>query len=67
MTIDRRNYNCRTLKYKDALNELKRCSWSQFDGNLVDKFEIIINDLNIPSPNIWAENEIIMNDIFSLV
>lgn len=67
MTIDRRNYNCRTLKYKDALNELKRCSWSQFDGDLVDKFEIIINDLNIPSPNIWAENEIIMNDIFSLV
>ncbi|MBH0231405.1 HD-GYP domain-containing protein [Halobacillus yeomjeoni] len=64
MTIDRRNYNRRTLTYHDAIQELERCSWSQFDGELVDVFINLINHLNLPSPETWAEDEMRMNDIF---
>jgi HD-GYP domain-containing protein (c-di-GMP phosphodiesterase class II) len=65
MTIDRRNYNRHTLTFKEALNELKRCSWTQFDGKLVDQFEILINALNLPSPEIWAEDEQMIKKVFS--
>jgi putative nucleotidyltransferase with HDIG domain len=65
MTIDRRNYNRRTLTYEEALDELKRCSWSQFDGNLVDTFEMLLRDLNLPSSDIWAEDEQMIRDIFA--
>jgi len=65
MTIDRRNYNRQTLSYEEALLELKRCSWSQFDGNLVDKFEILIHNLNLPLADIWAEDDAMINNIFS--
>jgi HD-GYP domain-containing protein (c-di-GMP phosphodiesterase class II) len=66
MTIDRRNYNRKTLTYRDALKELNRCSWTQFDGNLVKKFESIIKELKLPHPDKWAENSEKMKDIFNL-
>ncbi|MBU9713342.1 HD-GYP domain-containing protein [Evansella tamaricis] len=62
MTIDRRNYNRRTLTYDEALNELKACSWSQFDGDLVEKFVWLISDLNLPPSVHWAEDETRINN-----
>ncbi|WP_209123341.1 HD-GYP domain-containing protein [Alkalihalobacillus sp. BA299] len=64
MTIDRRNYNRRTLSFEEALNELKRCSWTQFDGDLVDKFTLLVNDLKLPAPEVWAEDKFLMKEVF---
>ncbi|MDC3418429.1 HD-GYP domain-containing protein [Aquibacillus salsiterrae] len=65
MTIDRRNYNRRTLTYQEAIRELKRCSWTQFDGKLVDLFESLIHDLDLPTPEHWAENMETIEKIFA--
>ncbi|UCZ54258.1 HD domain-containing protein [Bacillus shivajii] len=64
MTIDRRNYNRRTLTYEEAFAELKRCSWTQFDGDLVLKFESMVNDLKLPDIQRWSENSEEMVSIF---
>ncbi|WP_241655833.1 HD-GYP domain-containing protein [Halobacillus litoralis] len=49
MTIDRRNYQKETLSYEDAVKELQRCSWTQFDGNLVNVFIGMIEEgIKIP-------------------
>ncbi|MGO4889934.1 HD-GYP domain-containing protein [Anaerobacillus sp. MEB173] len=65
MTIDRRSYNQSILTYEEALRELKRCSWSQFDGRLVDKFEDLLNILKLPCPETWKENEPMIRSVFS--
>jgi putative nucleotidyltransferase with HDIG domain len=57
MTIDRRNYNRSTLSYPEALDELKRCSWTQFDGDLVQLFEVIVKKWDLSAPEEWAEDE----------
>ncbi|MEC5424822.1 HD domain-containing protein [Virgibacillus sp. C22-A2] len=48
MTIDQRNYKSSTLSYEEAFNELQRCSWTQFDGNLVSIFIDMMNEVTIP-------------------
>lgn len=58
MTIDRRNYNRHTLTFEQALKELKRCSWTQFDGNLVKKFETLIERLDLPLSESWTNDEL---------
>ncbi|KGX88336.1 HD domain-containing phosphohydrolase [Pontibacillus marinus] len=48
MTIDQRNYKKNTLSYDDAFEELHKCSWRQFDGNLVKVFTDMREDIVIP-------------------
>ncbi|WLD94003.1 HD-GYP domain-containing protein [Alkalihalobacillus sp. AL-G] len=48
MTIDRRNYKKTTLTYDEAFSELRRCSWTQFDGNLVNMFIAMMSEAKIP-------------------
>ncbi|MFC4558034.1 HD-GYP domain-containing protein [Virgibacillus kekensis] len=48
MTYDIRNYKSSTMTYYDAFEELRRCSWTQFDGNLVDTFINLLMELEIP-------------------
>ncbi len=67
MTIDRRHYNLQTLTYKEAFIELERCSWSQFDGELVAKFKLLIDDLELPSSEKWAEDEFLMDKLMGHV
>lgn len=67
MTIDRRHYSLQTLTYKEAFIELERCAWSQFDGDLVAKFKLLIDDLALPSSEKWAEDEFLMNKLMGNV
>jgi putative nucleotidyltransferase with HDIG domain len=48
MTSDIRNYALTKMSYDDAFQELKRCSWAQFDGNLVDAFISLLTELELP-------------------
>lgn len=48
MTIDRRNYKKAVLSYSDAFQELRNGSWSQFDGNLVNIFIDMMEEIAIP-------------------
>ncbi|WP_138419631.1 HD-GYP domain-containing protein [Aquibacillus sediminis] len=65
MTIDRRNYNKSLLTYRGAFAELKRCSWPQFDGDLVERFEKLVEKINFPPIEEWAENKEMIEIIFS--
>ncbi|MDQ0254697.1 HD-GYP domain-containing protein (c-di-GMP phosphodiesterase class II) [Evansella vedderi] len=64
MTIDRRNYNKKTLSYDEAFEELRRCSWSQFDGDLVEQFIATVKALSIPHNEKWYEDRDKINEIF---
>jgi HD-GYP domain-containing protein (c-di-GMP phosphodiesterase class II) len=64
MTIDRKIYNRNTLAYEEAFEELSRCKWTQFDGNLVDKFISLIQNIKLPEPSIWYENRANFSLIF---
>lgn len=64
MTIDRRNYNKKTLSYEEAFEELRRCSWSQFDGDLVEQFIATVKALSIPHNEKWYEDRDKINEIF---
>ncbi|GGC95798.1 hypothetical protein GCM10007216_28200 [Thalassobacillus devorans] len=55
MTIDQRNYNKKTLGYEEAFQELQRCAWTQFDGNLVNSFVSMMQDISIPEYMIQKE------------
>ncbi|UOQ46221.1 HD domain-containing protein [Halobacillus salinarum] len=48
MTIDQRNYKKNTLTQEEAFRELKKHSWTQFDGNLVSIFMDIMDEITIP-------------------
>jgi HD-GYP domain-containing protein (c-di-GMP phosphodiesterase class II) len=65
MTIDRRNYNKKTLSYEEAFDELIRCSGTQFDGYLVQSFISMVRDLQLPNDLNWCEDEEMMKGIFS--
>ncbi|WP_237648577.1 HD-GYP domain-containing protein [Sediminibacillus terrae] len=53
MTYDRRDYRKQNMSHQDAFDELRRCSWSQFDGNLVEEFVSMLKELELP-PN-WYD------------
>ncbi|MDQ0158217.1 HD-GYP domain-containing protein [Alkalibacillus salilacus] len=48
MTYDIRNYKLTKMSYHEAFEELKRCSWTQFDGNLVETFIDLLIKLELP-------------------
>ncbi|MFD2045682.1 HD-GYP domain-containing protein [Ornithinibacillus salinisoli] len=51
MTYDMRNYQITKMTYQDAYKELRRCSWREFDGNLVEEFITLLHDIELP--NSW--------------
>jgi len=53
MTVDRRTYKINPLSYEDAFQELERCAWFQFDGDLVNSFISMMDDLVIPDYMIY--------------
>ena len=57
MTVDRRIYRKTPLSYKEALKELKRCAWTQFDGNLVQTFIDMMEEIKIPEYMLPKESE----------
>ncbi|WP_017726196.1 HD-GYP domain-containing protein [Halalkalibacterium ligniniphilum] len=65
MTIDRRNYHVCPITYDEALQELKSCAWTQFDGSLVNEFEQIIDHLRLPLPGKWEEDLEQINALFA--
>lgn len=48
MTYDVRNYKVTKMSYQEAFHELRKCSWTQFDGNLVEEFIFLLTELKIP-------------------
>ncbi|CAG9621311.1 HD-GYP domain-containing protein [Sutcliffiella rhizosphaerae] len=54
MTYDVRNYKVSKMTYKEAFKELRKCSWTQFDGNIVEEFISLLMDLHIPDD--WYYN-----------
>ncbi|MBM7571597.1 HD-GYP domain-containing protein [Aquibacillus albus] len=48
MTYDTRNYKQTTMTYDKAFQELKECSWQQFDGNLVEAFITVLSEIELP-------------------
>lgn len=48
MTYDLRNYNANKMSYQEAIDELRRYSWQQFDGDLVESFVEMIHEINLP-------------------
>ncbi|WP_053218263.1 HD-GYP domain-containing protein [Virgibacillus senegalensis] len=48
MTYDMRNYKKQKMSHQQAFDELRRCSWSQFDGNLVEEFISLLQELELP-------------------
>ncbi|GEL77383.1 HD-GYP domain-containing protein [Tenuibacillus multivorans] len=48
MTYDLRNYKLTKLSYKEAFDELERCSWTDFDGNLVQDFISLLIEIELP-------------------
>ncbi|MRG86790.1 HD-GYP domain-containing protein [Salinibacillus xinjiangensis] len=55
MTIDRRNYDKQTLTFEKAFEELRNCSWGQFDGDLVEAFITVIGKLQLSDPSLWFD------------
>lgn len=54
MTYDVRNYKLTKVPHQEAFEELERCSWKQFDGDLVKTFVEMLIDLEIPDA--WYDN-----------
>lgn len=48
MTYDLRNYQLTKMSYADAFDELRRCAWTQFDGNLVEEFVSLLIEIKLP-------------------
>ncbi|HEX7064103.1 MAG TPA: HD domain-containing phosphohydrolase [Bacillales bacterium] len=48
MTMDSRGYKPDLMDYTEAYEELKRNAWTQFDGELVEKFIDMMGDIKIP-------------------
>jgi putative nucleotidyltransferase with HDIG domain len=65
MTIDRRTYKQKTLTYDEAFEELRRCSWKQFDGDLVEAFISTIKKADLSED--WYRKETVLRRIYSEV
>ncbi|KGX91802.1 HD-GYP domain-containing protein [Pontibacillus marinus] len=48
MTYDRRVYHKNNLSHQEAIHELRRCKWKQYDGDLVETFISLIEKNNLP-------------------
>ncbi|SET24261.1 HDIG domain-containing protein [Oceanobacillus limi] len=51
MTYDMRNYQVTKMSYTDAFEELRSCSWREYDGNIVEEFIALLNEVELP--NSW--------------
>ncbi|WP_078597427.1 HD-GYP domain-containing protein [Evansella clarkii] len=54
MTYDLRNYSKVKKTREEAFTELRECSWSQFDGNLVENFIELLSHIELPEN--WYHN-----------
>jgi putative nucleotidyltransferase with HDIG domain len=61
MTYDVRNYSRAKMSSHDAFQELRRCSWIQFDGNLVE--ELISLLIKIKLPEFWYDDKKFMEKL----
>lgn len=64
MTLEKRTYKQLTMSFDEAYDELRNCSWKQFDGKLVDQFISLMKGLELPNVNLWYNNPEIMKAIF---
>ncbi|WP_164667811.1 HD-GYP domain-containing protein [Virgibacillus doumboii] len=64
MTYDIRNYKLTKMSYHEAFEELRRCSWIQFDGNLVETFIQLLIELEIPDSWYDTYNSTFMEKIY---
>ncbi|MFD1038205.1 HD-GYP domain-containing protein [Virgibacillus byunsanensis] len=48
MTYEIRNYKIRKMSYHEAFEELRRCAWLQFDGNLLEEFIQLLIEIELP-------------------
>ncbi|MDV2582619.1 HD-GYP domain-containing protein [Alkalibacillus haloalkaliphilus] len=48
MTYDLRDYKLTKMSYKEAFDELEKCSWTDFDGNLVQEFISLLIEIELP-------------------
>jgi putative nucleotidyltransferase with HDIG domain len=55
MAIDCRSYKKKAMTYNQAFEELRRCSGSQFDSNLVELFIQALIEVNLPEPEILSD------------
>jgi putative nucleotidyltransferase with HDIG domain len=53
MTYDIRNYKKYKMSHEEAFEELKRCSWNQYDGNLVNTFITMLTEIELD--DYWYE------------
>lgn len=65
MTYDRRIYNKKNLTHEEAIEELKRCKWKQYDGRLVDTFVELVEKLNLPTDWYDQYNAHFLEKVFS--
>lgn len=64
MTYDMRNYKLTAMSYHDAFSELRQCSWTQFDGNLVDEFISLLIEIKLPESWYNSFNETFLKNLF---
>jgi putative nucleotidyltransferase with HDIG domain len=64
MINERRTYRQETMSINKAFEELRSCSWKQFDGDLVDIFIDIIQKMNLLNPELWYKDPQLMKAFF---
>ncbi|MFS0671648.1 HD-GYP domain-containing protein [Ornithinibacillus sp. 179-J 7C1 HS] len=67
MTYDERNYKLTKMSHHEAFEELERCSWTQFDGNLVVKFINLLTRLELPENWYDTYNSSFVKKIFDQI
>ncbi len=67
MTYDIRNYKASKMSYHQAFEELKRCAWTQFDGNLVETFISLLIDLELPESWYDTYNSTFIEKIYNKI
>ncbi len=64
MTYEIRSYKTKRMTNYEAIEELKNCSWTQFDGNVVNEFISLIKDIDLHNNWYHEYDEYIMENIF---
>ncbi|SHF97580.1 HD-GYP domain-containing protein [Ornithinibacillus halophilus] len=59
MTYDMRSYQETKMTHQEAIKELRRCSWRQFDGDVVEVFVDLIQTIQLP--DLWYNEENLEN------
>ncbi|MFD2637674.1 HD-GYP domain-containing protein [Piscibacillus salipiscarius] len=64
MTYDMRDYKLTKMSYREAFDELERCSWKEFDGNLVQDFISLLIEIELPDSWYDSFDSTFMENIF---